>query len=147
MKLKTFVLTVALALAASAVAVAAPPAGKGKPSTPAAAKGKPATTGDNCKPRVAVVLKGTLAATDGSTSITVDVKRTNHHGKVWKDLGVAIALDAKTKIVRNGRSSAASLVVADVVVVHARVCKADLPNGGTPALTAKKVIARAPAAS
>ena len=52
--MKTKVVLAALAVAGLGVssALAAPPPGKGKPST----------TGAGCKPRVTVVLKGTLAA-------------------------------------------------------------------------------------
>src|SRR5947207_7222782 len=48
MKLKAVVLAGVLALLAASVAVAAPPAGKGKP----------AATGAGCKPMVSVLLKG-----------------------------------------------------------------------------------------
>ena len=54
---------VALGLSAS-VAIAAPPPGKGKPASPgnSATAGKPLPTGPTCKPKVTVVLKGTLTS-------------------------------------------------------------------------------------
>ena len=50
MKVKLFLASLAVAGLAVSSAVAAPPEGKGKPRT-----------GEGCKPKVAVVLRGTLA--------------------------------------------------------------------------------------
>ena len=64
MKLRVvLVCLVALGLSAS-VAIAAPPPGKGKPASPgnSANAGKPLPTGPTCKPKVTVVLKGTLTS-------------------------------------------------------------------------------------
>jgi hypothetical protein len=133
---KTKVLLAALAavcLAASA-AVAAPPPGKGKP-----------TTGQGCKPNVTVILKGTLAATPGlsATALSVDVKSANRHGRAYVTATqpTAVLVDEDTKVRRRGKKSLGDLLMDDRVVVQAKVCKADLAQGATPALTAKRVVA------
>jgi hypothetical protein len=133
---KTKVLLAALAavcLAASA-AVAAPPPGKGKP-----------TTGQGCKPNVTVILKGTLAATPGlsATSLSVNVKSANRHGRAYVTATqpTAVLVDEDTKVRRRGKKTLGDLLMDDRVVVQAKVCKADLAQGATPALTAKRVVA------
>jgi hypothetical protein len=116
-------------------AVAAPPPGKGKPPT----------TGQGCKPSVAVVLKGSLAATPGAaaTSLSVTVKSANRHGRAYVTATqpTAILLDEDTKVRRRGKKTLAGLVAGDRVLVQAKVCKADLARGATPTLTAKRVVA------
>jgi hypothetical protein len=133
---KTKVLLAALAavcLAASA-AVAAPPPGKGKP-----------TTGQGCKPNVTVILKGTLAATPGlsATALSVKVKSANRHGRAYVTATqpTAVLVDEDTKVRRRGKKTLGDLLMDDRVVVQAKVCKADLAQGATPALTAKRVVA------
>ncbi|MGH3079196.1 MAG: hypothetical protein ACRDPZ_13575 [Gaiellaceae bacterium] len=134
--MKTKVLLAALAavcLAASA-AVAAPPPGKGKP-----------TTGQGCKPNVTVILKGTLAATPGlsATALSVTVKSANRHGRAYVTATqpTAVLVDEDTKVRRRGKKTLGDLLMGDRVVVQAKVCKADLAQGATPALTAKRVVA------
>src|SRR5690242_838583 len=63
MRLKWFAFALVTAGVAASVAVAAPPAGKGKPTT----------TGPGCKPRIMVVLKGTLAAAPGASATSISV--------------------------------------------------------------------------
>ena len=74
--MRLFVVVIgALALGLSS-AIAAPPPGKGKPEwagKPATA-GKPSTTGPLCKPKVTVVLKGTLTSS-GTGSLAMQVKQ------------------------------------------------------------------------
>src|SRR5512145_1300437 len=77
-KLKVFVVTLAAASLCVSVAVAAPPPGKGKPET----AGKPLPTGPTCKPRVMVVLKGTLTGMTAS-ALTVDVTSGNRWGRAY----------------------------------------------------------------
>ena len=141
MKLKALALGFALALIGASVAIAAPPAGKGKPDT----AGKPATTGAGCKPMVAVVLKGTLAADAGSapTSLSVNVTSGNHFAAVWKNKAVSIALTSSTKVNRQGDKNAADLKSGDRLNIQARSCKADLANNAMPSLTATRVTAHA----
>ncbi len=139
----------ALALGLSS-AIAAPPPGMGKPETagkPATAgkpetAGKPATTGALCKPKVTVVLKGTLTSS-GTGSLAMQVKQGNRWGRAYTSLGTAtLVVDDATKVRRNGKKLTGDLVVGDRLLVQARACKADLTSVGTPpALTAVRVVA------
>ena len=144
MKLRVLlVCLVALGLSAS-VAIAAPPPGKGKPASPgnSANAGKPSPTGPTCKPKVAVVLKGTLASAS-ATALEVDVTSGNRWGRAYVE-GTAVTpvtVNATTKVRRQGKKTVADLVVGDRVLVQARVCKADLAESAKPPLTASKVIA------
>jgi hypothetical protein len=131
----------ALALVASLVAVSA-----------ATAKGKPPKTGANCKPAVTVMLSGVLAPDvdpqDGDTSFVLTVKHSNRHGRAYKQAGSAtITVDAKTRIRRQGAKNLGALAPNDRVHVTAKVCKADLANGATPDLTARKLGAHPVAAA
>ena len=137
MRLKLLV----LALVVSLVAVSA-----------ATAKGKPSKTGANCRPKVTVMLSGVLAPDvdpqDGDTSFVLTVKRSNRHGRAYKQAGSAtILVDAKTRVRRQGDNNLGALAPNDRVHVTAKVCKADLADGATPDLTARKLGAHpAPAA-
>jgi hypothetical protein len=69
----------------------------------ALAKGKPAQPGKSA-PRVMYVLKGTLTAytaANGSTngSVTITVKRSNHHGASLKNQTLTFAVSSATKVV------------------------------------------------
>jgi hypothetical protein len=130
MKLKATVLAVVtLALVVStAAAVAAPGKGKGA---------RPDRTGERCKPRVQVILKGTLD-TAASDAVTMTVLRANRHGRRFVGAEpVHVSLDEKTKIRRKGRAQVSDLVPGDRLMVHARVCKADVGAGAAPALLAR----------
>lgn len=145
-------ITVGLGVAALGVssAIAAPPPGKGKPETtgkPAAVgkpatAGKPATSGALCRPKVTVVLKGTLTSS-AAGSLGMDVKHGNRWARAYTTLGTAtLTVDTSTKVRRNGKNLVSALVVGDRVLVQARACKADLTATGTPpALTAVRVVA------
>ena len=122
-----------LALVASLVAVSA-----------ATAKGKPAKTGENCRPAVTVMLSGVLDPTvdpqDGDTSFVLTVKHSNRHGRAYKQAGSAtIMVDAKTRVRRQGAKNLGALAPNDRVHVTAKVCRADLADGATPDLTARKI--------
>ena len=134
MKIKLVLACLAIAGLAVSSAVAAPPEGKGKPRT-----------GEGCKPKVAVVLKGTL--TSGSTtSLSMNVTGANRWGRAYKTAGTAnVTLDPNTKVRGGGMKTVADLVAdlkaGDRVLVQARVCKDDLKDPAvTPQLTASKVI-------
>jgi hypothetical protein len=133
MKIKLVLAGLAIAGLAVSSAVAAPPEGKGKPRT-----------GEGCKPKVAVVLKGTLTSAS-MTSLGMNVTGANRWGRAWKTAGTAsVTLDTKTKVRGGGMKSAADLVAdlkaGDRVHVRARVCKDDLKDNAKPALTASKVV-------
>jgi hypothetical protein len=134
MKTKVFLASLAVAGLAVSSAVAAPPDGKGKP-----------TTGEGCKPQITVVLKGTLASAPSTTALSVAVTGGNRWGRVWKGTTTGVTLDAKTKVRGGGMKKAADLAAklksGDRVLVQARFCKADLKDNAKPAtVTATKVI-------
>jgi hypothetical protein len=132
MKTKAVLATIAAAAIAMSSAVAAPPPGKGKPPA----------KGAGCKPAVMVVLKGNLAAAPGTMAISVTVKSSNRHGRAYVQAQpVSILVTPDTKIRRQGAKTLAALQSGDRVLVQARSCKADLAEGATPALTARKVVA------
>lgn len=132
MRLKILVLALVSALVAVSAAVAKDHPGKGpKPNR-------------GCKPAVTVMLAGTLAADvdpqDGDTSFVLTVKHSNRHGRAYKATGTAtILVDAKTRVRRQGAKTLGALAPNDRVHVTAKACKADLKNGGTPDLTARKI--------
>jgi hypothetical protein len=140
MKSKVIILGAAVAMVGASVAFAAPPAGKGKP----------ATTGTGCKPSISVILKGKLAG-DGAAvpfSLPLTVTGGNKFARAYKSTTqpVSIQVSSTTKINRRGQTSSTDLKTGDVVNVRARVCKADLANNATPALSATRVVAHPPTA-
>jgi hypothetical protein len=150
MKFRFLVLALVTALLGASVAVANDNPGKGKPST---RPGKP-TTGPNCKPRVKVILKGTLAnePAAGDTSLELTAMKANRHGRAYVSAAqpVTVNVDASTKVRRKAPDSAPtktldSLAMGDLVKLAANACKADLKDGGTPDLTARHIKARPPA--
>ena len=159
MKLKSMLVALALAGAVVSGALAAPPPGKGKPSSPGqsqqsattstAAKGKPPKSGPGCRPRVALVLRGTLATAPGAgTSFSLNVTRANHHAAAYAAASqpITILVDTQTVVRRQGKKTLADLVSGDRALVQARACKADLAGGATPPLTATRIVAHPAAA-
>jgi hypothetical protein len=128
-KLKLLLVGVVGVVLTASSAVAAPPVGKGKPPA----------TGPGCKPKVAVVLKGTLTG----APLSMDVSGANRWGRAYVEgsASTSIAVDGNTKVRRQGEKVITALEVGDRVLVQAKVCKADLANAAKPALTAWKVIA------
>ena len=143
MKLRVLIVAlIAVALGVSS-ALAAPPPGKGKPeaTNTAATKHKPSPTGTACRPRVTVVLKGTLTST-ATALLGMDVTHANRWGRAWAQLGTAnVTVDETTKVRRNGKKLLTDLVVGDRLLVQARACKADLTADTPPALTVVRVVA------
>jgi hypothetical protein len=129
MKLRVLLVGLTAALLGVSAAVAAPPPGKGKPPA----------TGEGCKPKVTVVLKGLLTG----APLSVDVTSANRWGRAYVagTASTSIAVNADTKVRRQGKKLITELVVGDRVLVQARVCKADLVEGAMPALTAVRVVA------
>lgn len=134
MRLKFLVVALATALVAVSAAMAKDHPGKGpKPKT-----------GAGCKPAVTVMLAGTLAADvdpqDADASFVLTVLRSNKHGGAYKQAGSAtVNVDAKTRVRREGAKNLGALAANDRVHVTAKVCKADLKDGGMPDLTARKI--------
>lgn len=130
MKLKVLLVGITAAMLSVSAAVAAPPEGKGKPPT----------TGAGCKPKVTVVLKGTLTG----APLSVDVTSANRWGRAYVagTASTSIAVDpTTTKVRRQGKKLITDLVVGDRVLVQARVCKASLVDGEMPTITAVRVVA------
>ena len=142
MKLKVLLVgLLALSLSAS-VAVAAPPPGKGKPET----AGKPSTTGPTCKPKVTVVLKGTLTGVT-ALALTVNVTSGNRWARAYDEASHSVLVNPDTKVRGQGKKFLTDLEVDDRVLVQARACKAELLAEGTPpVLTAVRVVAHSAAA-
>lgn len=144
MKFRILVLALLTALVGASVAFAHDNAGNGKPE----AKPAKPTSGPNCRPRVKVVLKGTLAndPVADDTSFMLTVSKSNRHGRAYvlATQPVTVNVDVKTKVRRKAPDSAPtktldSLAMGDVVKLDAKACKADLKDGGTPDLTARHV--------
>ena len=129
MRFKVLLVGLAAAMLWVSAAVAVSPADKGK---------KP-TTGAGCKPRVTVVLKGTLKG----APLSVDATSGNRWGRAYVEgtANTSIAVNDDTKVRRQGQKKITDLVVGDRVLVQAKVCKADLKDNAMPALMASKVIA------
>lgn len=134
MKLKVLVVSLAALGLSASLAIAAPPPGKGKPLP----------TGPTCKPKVTVVLKGTLTGVVGNT-LTMEVAHGNRWASAWLTAGSAsVTVDPqKTKVRKNGGlKELSNLANGDRLLVQARVCKAELlAVGPPPALTAVRVVA------
>ena len=133
MRKTTFVLATAAAAAFAATATAAP------------SKGKPPTTGTNCKPSVAVILTGKLAANGAAApfGLSVTVTGGDKASSGWKKLPqpIWIQVTSATKISRQGDSNPADLKSGDRVNIQARACKADTAAAALPSLTAVRVTA------
>ncbi len=118
-------------------------------------KGKRPPTGPNCK-LAPVLLKGTLAndPAAGETAFQLTVRKSNRKGRAYVSATQPVTIDVieTTKIKRHAGDGAPktrtleSLAMGDRAQVHAKVCRGDLRNGGTPQLTAKFVHARPAAA-
>jgi hypothetical protein len=115
--------------------------------------GKPDKSGEHCKP-APVMLAGTLAndPAAGDTSLQLDVKHANRLGRLYRKAAnpVTVNVDDKTRYRKSGeKSTLDALGQNDRALVFAKVCRADVrkakQDGGTlPALTARKVLAKAP---
>jgi hypothetical protein len=141
MRFKLMVLALVASLVAVSAALAQGNPGKGK------GNGKPP-----CKANVTVLLSGVLAPdvdpADGDSSFVLTVKHSNRHGRAYKTAGTAnILVVSKTRIRRQGAHNLGALAPMDRVSVKAKACKADLKNGATPDLTARKIDAHAPKSS
>jgi len=132
MKLKILATGVLAAVISVSAAVAAPPPGKGKPQP----------SGPTCKPKVTVVLRGTLTGVSGTT-LTMTVTRGNRWARTWVTAGTAsVTVDpTTTKVRRNGLKTLADLKPMDWLLVQARACKADLLSNTPPSLTAVRIVA------
>jgi hypothetical protein len=156
-KLRALVALIALALAGASLAYAAPKAVNTKPTPPPGNSThtntngkKPQPTGTNCRPRVSLILKGTLSSTgsDTGTYLMVNVTGGSHLAKKAYKGGdpVKVYVDASTKFRGSGHYSLTSLppTNARLVVQTRAVCKAYYltdPQTNPEPLTAKRVTA------
>ena len=132
MKLRILLVAALSAGLAASAAVASPPLDKGK---------KPPTTGEGCKPKVTVVLKGTVIGEPAAT-LSMTVTRSNRWGRAYVVATQTIVnVDDKTKVRRKGKKTIDALESGDRVLVQARACKAELADDATPALTAARIVA------
>jgi hypothetical protein len=135
MKIKVLLTGVAVAGLVVSSALASPPADKGKPPA----------TGAGCKPKITVVLKGTLASTPGAsaTALSVTVTSGNRWARAYVKAAqpTSVAVTSTTKVRRQGKKTLGNLLQGDRVLVQARVCKGELANDAKPALTASMVVA------
>jgi hypothetical protein len=136
MRLKTLIVALVAALAATSVALA-----HDRPAKPA----KPAKACKG-KAQVAVMLAGTLTSDPAadSTSFTMKVLRSNRHGRLYKKAGEAtLNVDAKTRYRKAGKDiKLEDLALNDQVHVQAKVAKCALRGAAAdalPALTGRKV--------
>ena len=110
-----------LMTASFAVAKDGPGEGKGKKSSTgsAVASTDPAT----CKPKVSVILKGKFVS-GGGASFTMDVTKSNFHGKQLAGTSLTLMVDDKTKFRRMGPAELEDFRAGDRLNVQARACKA-----------------------
>jgi len=96
------------------------------------------TAAATCRPRVALILRGTLTAVaDDQLSFTVNVKQTNRHARAYKGETVAVQVNVKTKIRRLGKKvTLSALTVGDRLDVQARACK-KITGDAAPPLAAR----------
>jgi hypothetical protein len=86
---------------------------------------KPPKVGQNCRPKVSLILRGPLD-TVGSDSFKMDVTGTNTAARSFKGKNVTVLVNDKTKILRLGkRVKLDKLVQGDRLSVQARACKAE----------------------
>ena len=147
MKLKMILLALAAMALTASVALANPREKTKNAHAESANANRPPKTGAGCKPKISVVLKGTVAVAPGTTpvlpfSLMITVTHANHHGKAYvaATQPVSVTVTSDTKVKReHDETTLASFQAGDRVAVHARVCKADLALGATPALSAGRV--------
>jgi hypothetical protein len=146
-----------LGLVTASLAVAKAPPGKGKLEDKG--KGKKTTTSstatdlENCKPKVSVILKGKFVSGGGS-SFTIDVSKSNFHGKEFSGTSLTLMVDDKTRFVRQGPAELSDFEAGDRLNVQARACKkqkkqrgdssgsSQAPSAQPAAMLAKRVVGR-----
>jgi hypothetical protein len=113
--------------------------GKDKSAKTTTASTDPAT----CKPKVSVILKGTFVS-GGGTSFTMNVTKTNFHGRDLVGKPLTLTVNGSTKFTRHGKATLADFKADDRLNVQARACKkpkgtAQAPAAQPTALVAKRV--------
>jgi hypothetical protein len=132
-------------LLVASFAAAEPPPGKGKgkkKNTTSTTTLDPAT----CKPKISVILKGEFVSGGGS-SFTMDVTRSNFHGRELVGDALTIMVDEKTRFVRRGPAELSDFEAGDRLNVQARACKQrknqqSAANQASAPMLAKRVVGR-----
>jgi hypothetical protein len=130
-----------LMTASLAVAKAPPGKGKGKKKTTTSST---ATNLETCHPKISVILKGKFVS-GGGDSFTMDVTRSNFHGKQLVGEALSIKVDDKTRFVRQGPAELSDFKAGDRLNVQARACKVKKQKNKT-GTTTTTTTAAAPAA-
>jgi hypothetical protein len=143
-----------LGLLAASFAVAKPPPGKGKPEGKGKKTTSTSTSADpaTCHPKISVILKGEFASGAGE-SFTMDVKRSNFHGRDLVGKPLTLMVDDKTRFVRQGPAELSDYEAGDRLNVQARACKKQKKQKGAssqapaadqapPLMLAKRVVGR-----
>jgi hypothetical protein len=104
----------------------APTNGATGPSGPVHGQGQGAVHGKRahplCRPSVSYILRGTVTSV-ATGSIQMHVLSGNAHAQVFANQDVTVAVDAGTKIRRNGPAELSSLLAGDRLMVQVRGCK------------------------
>jgi hypothetical protein len=145
MKFRVALVAVLVAGLAASFAVAAPAKAPKKAAgtdTTATTATTPITRQKVCRPRFALILRGTLASVaSDQLSFTVTVKQTNKHAELYKDQTVTVQVDTNTKIWRLGKKvTLGDLTLGDRLEVQTRLCKPG--TDVTTPLLAARVLAR-----
>ncbi len=138
MRFKALVTAILFAagIAASVAVAKGPPPGKGKDkhATTTSTTGSTSTSTIECKPKVAVVLKGDFVSGSGTEAegvFQMKVRQANRHGKRFVAETVTIRYDEKTKFRRRGHAEAEDFEAGDRLNVQARACKEQKPKKPT----------------
>jgi len=112
-----------LGLMTASFAVAKDGPGKGKGKKSSTTSSTASTDPASCKPKISVILKGKFVS-GGGTSFTMDVTKSNFHGKELVGKPLTLMVDDKTKFRRKGHAELDDFEAGDRLNVQARACKA-----------------------
>jgi hypothetical protein len=89
------------------------------PTSVALAKGNP-NKGGRSAPKVQYVLKGTLSDYTAGSSITIDVKHSNYHGRALRNQSLTFSLTAHSRVTfRHGSSLDGGKTAKGVIKIRA----------------------------
>jgi hypothetical protein len=129
MKLKAFLVTMLVAGVAASMAVASPPADKGRegetgatPTTKKAGHEPKREQAGERRRGFTLLLKGEFVSASGD-SFAMLVQRSNKHGRALRGKQVTVLVDDKTKFRRQGVAELADLAAGDRLLVLVRARK------------------------
>jgi hypothetical protein len=133
-RIASLVFLFAVGLVASSMAVANP-----GPGTP---PGKGNHDASACRPRISLILAGSFvsgsADASGAGSFTMDVKRANHHARLFAGKQATVNVDANTRYRRGGHAKLSDFAAGDRLNVQVRACKR--PGDAAPTMLAKRLM-------